>query len=428
MEGGEFVRPQVLFRNTDVSCVPGRYAVYVNGVCPWAQRVKTTTALLGMESSVRIHDIAIRMQGKDLSYRGWILNLTDPFHANMSALCDVYDHYSPGYSNTFLRRGKRPICTVPILVDLAEKRIVNTESADIMRMLNGPQFRPCRGNAVDLSPSWSRSCEDEVDELVYEGVNNGVYRMGYAKTQEAYETAYAQHWEAMDALEERLGKSRFLCGPHISLSDVKLFATTVRFDAAYHVRFRASRNKLIAMPNLMRHMVEVYRYERVSETVDMKKIVKGYYASSGTYALGQIRNDYHDNKYDKFLLPFIERENENVSDEENFISSSESESSWSGVCAGRGPRNDFLRCESTRMWMSDGMKNCFHDTPTTLLLATSNQESAIFLHESCRGRHDTQAVTQLCRQAMPKFYGDRVDASLWEPRGRCELVFEARRK
>lgn len=306
-ETGEFVRGVTEFRDTASFCFPGRYAVYVNGVCPWAQRVKTVHSMLEMQGSVELYDIEIEMlRTSDLpsGYKGWKMSLNDTLNSRFGSLYDLYEYSNPGYQKNMLqrRKGQRretPSYTVPILWDRWTSKIVNTESDEIIEMLTSASFDSCKGVELDLSRNMT--CAKQIDDIVYRGINNGVYRMGFATTQSAYEKAYYDHWEAMDAIERRLSQTPFLCGNSISLSDIKLFATTVRYDAAYHTSFKGSRNMLREMPNLMRHMVTVYRARNVARSVDMRKIVVGYHSSMATYPVGKIDEDFSDPLFDRYV-------------------------------------------------------------------------------------------------------------------------------
>jgi putative glutathione S-transferase len=165
---------------------------------------------------------------------------------------------------------------VPTLWDRKTRTIVNNESSEIIRMFNA-EFNAWGDASIDLYPPDLRAEIDEVNAYVYERVNNGVYRCGFAKTQEAYEAAFNKLFEGMDALEARLGRNRYLCGDRITEADWRLFPTLVRFDPVYHGHFKCNLRRLADYRNLINYTRELYQVPGVAATVDVQAIKEGYY-------------------------------------------------------------------------------------------------------------------------------------------------------
>jgi Predicted glutathione S-transferase len=171
--------------------------------------------------------------------------------------------------------------TVPVLWDKHEQRIVSNESAEIIRMFNSA-FDGITGNPLDLYPEPLRAQIDELNERIYPAVNNGVYRAGFATTQDAYEEAFTTLFNELDWLEDRLSKQRYLAGEYLTEADVRLFTTLIRFDAVYHGHFKCNLRRLADYPNLSGWLRELYQLEGVAGTVDFQHIKNHYYASHRT--------------------------------------------------------------------------------------------------------------------------------------------------
>mmetsp|Transcript_17092 Transcript_17092/g.53391 ORF Transcript_17092/g.53391 Transcript_17092/m.53391 type:complete len:355 (-) Transcript_17092:114-1178(-) len=264
----------------------GRYRLYVSKACPWAHRTLMTRALKGLEGAIPVTFTGYRLDNLAESfdparshlYRGWDFTEASEEPHGFEYLDQVYELAMPGYRDSF--GTSRPMFSVPVLFDEKTQRIVNAESGDIIRIFN-EDMNEFATNDVDLAPAELREAMDEVDALVYPHVNDGVYRCGFARTQQAYDTAYEQHWNAMDALEARLASSPFLCGDTLTLSDIRLFATLIRYDAVYYSHFKTSRNKLIELPNLFRFTKRIYNMPAVKSTCDIEFIKKHYFGSHG---------------------------------------------------------------------------------------------------------------------------------------------------
>jgi glutathionyl-hydroquinone reductase len=250
---------------------PGRYHLYVSLACPWAHRTLIFRRLKRLESaiSVSVVDWLMAEQGWTFQEREGVV----PDTVNGSQyMWQLYVKADPTYTGRV---------TVPVLWDKQQGTIVNNESSEIIRMLNSA-FNAFGDASVDFYPAPLRSVIDAVNERVYASVNNGVYRCGFATTQDAYEEAFADLFAALDWLEERLGRSRYLAGDCITEADWRLFTTLVRFDAVYHGHFKCNRHRIEDFPNLSNYLRELYQMPGIAGTVDFTHIKSHYYASHRT--------------------------------------------------------------------------------------------------------------------------------------------------
>ncbi len=205
--------------------------------------------------------------------RGWALRKVpgatgDLSGAGMSFVAEAYEATEPGYEARV---------TVPVLWDTQTGRIVNNESADIVVMLNDAFDEWAEHPELDLYPGALRPQIDELASRIYERVNNGVYRSGFATRQQAYEEAVRPLFETLDELEQRLERQRFLMGGHQTLVDWRLFTTLVRFDAVYHGHFKCNLRRIVDYPNMFEYLRDLYATDGVAETVDMDHIKRHYY-------------------------------------------------------------------------------------------------------------------------------------------------------
>ncbi len=258
---GEFVRPQAGFREQlDRGAIrgqPGRYHLYVSLACPWAHRTIIFRALKGLHDALPLHVVEPVMDEQ-----GWVFSAVHPDRANGFAhLHELYTAARPAYSGRV---------TVPVLWDSHARSIVNNESAEIVRLLDDDaQYRPpSRLEAIDA-----------MNAFVYDNVNNGVYRCGFASTQRAYEAAFDRLFAALDELEARLASSRYLLGDRITEADWRLFTTLVRFDAVYHGHFKCNRHRIADFHHLSNYVRELYQWPGVADTVDFGHIKRHYYMS-----------------------------------------------------------------------------------------------------------------------------------------------------
>ncbi|MGD8206944.1 MAG: glutathione S-transferase family protein [Thiohalocapsa sp.] len=278
---GEFVRWESPFRHwvtADGSpgpsgkggfrAAPGRYHLYVSYACPWAHRTLIVRAVKGLESVISVSVVHPLMPPESWVFGDYPGATPDHVHG-FGKLLQLYDHSAPGFDG---------VVTVPVLYDKERQVIVNNESSEIIRMLNRA-FDAWGRADVDLYPEALRAEIDAVNALVYEHVNNGVYRAGFATAQDAYDEAYDRLFEALDALEARLGRQRYLVGGRLTEADWRLFTTLVRFDAVYHGHFKCNRNRLVDYPSLWAYTRELYQKPGIAETVRMDHIKLHYYGS-----------------------------------------------------------------------------------------------------------------------------------------------------
>jgi putative glutathione S-transferase len=259
---GAFQRPESGFREwisaRDVQ--PGRYRLYVARSCPWAHRTLVLRSLKGLEKAIPVF-----YAGPDMGRDGW--EYTD---GGIRYLHELYAKAKSDYSGRV---------SVPVLWDSREGTIVNNESSEIIRMLNGAFDAFATRKLEDLYPAKLRREIDRVNERVYRSVNNGVYRCGFATAQDQYEAAVTELFATLDWLEKRLAKRRWLCGERFTEADVRLFTTLVRFDAVYYSHFKCNLRRLTDYPRLWRYTRRIYALPGVARTVDLKDIKAHYYRS-----------------------------------------------------------------------------------------------------------------------------------------------------
>jgi putative glutathione S-transferase len=272
---GEFVRTTAAFRNwitadgsSGFKAQPGRYHLYVSLACPWAHRTVIFRVLKRLEDVVTLSvvDPVMHDDGWEFSEApGCIPDTVNGFRY----LREAYTAADPSYSGRV---------TVPVLWDRERRTIVNNESSEIIRMLNCAfdAFTPVRD---DYYPQALRARIDEINALVYERVNNGVYRCGFAGSQQAYDAAFDRLFSALDELEARLAASRYLVGDTLTEADWRLFTTLLRFDAVYYVHFKCNLRRIADYPNLSRLLRDLYRVPGLAQTVNMDHIKRHYYMS-----------------------------------------------------------------------------------------------------------------------------------------------------
>lgn len=276
--GGRFERKASSFRNWVTAdgapgpsgeggfkAEPRRYHLYVSLACPWAHRTLIGRALKGLEEAITVSVVDPHMGAE-----GWVFGDTpgatpDPIH-HANRLYEVYLAADPSYTGRV---------TVPVLWDRERGTIVSNESAEILRMLNGA----FGGTGPDLYPEDLRTEIDAINERVYDRVNNGVYKAGFATAQDAYAAAFEALFAELDALEERLDRGRYLCGAKLTEADIRLFTTLVRFDAVYVGHFKCNRRRIADYPNLSNYLRDLYALPGVASTVDLRHIKRHYYES-----------------------------------------------------------------------------------------------------------------------------------------------------
>ena len=282
--GGRFVRSDAQFRNwvtADGSpgpsgeggfrAEPGRYHLYVSLACPWAHRTLIFRALKGLDGMIGVSVVNWLMREHGWTFAEAPGVTGDGLHG-ADYLHQVYARARPDYSGRV---------TVPVLWDRATGRIVSNESSEIIRMLNAA-FDGVGAAAGGYYPEPLRAEIDRINARVYATVNNGVYRAGFATTQEAYEEAVTELFSSLDWLDDLLGQRRYLAGGRVTEADWRLFTTLLRFDPVYHGHFKCNLRRLADYPNLWGHTRELYQWPGVAGTVDFAHIKGHYYASHGT--------------------------------------------------------------------------------------------------------------------------------------------------
>lgn len=280
-DDGRFVRKPTAFHNyvtADGSPGPtgkggfpaeaGRYHLYVSLACPWAHRTLIFRKLKKLEDVISV-SVTVALLGK----KGWEFG-TEPGATGdtvngKSTLADIYVLSDPQYSGRV---------SVPVLWDKKQRVIVNNESSEIIRMLNSA-FDAFTAVRTDFYPAELRSEIDRINGLVYETVNNGVYRAGFAATQAAYEEAARALFATLDQVEQRLSRQRYLAGGQLTEADWRLFTTLVRFDAVYYSHFKCNVRRIVDYPNLWNYLRELYQIPGVAETVSLDHIKRHYYGS-----------------------------------------------------------------------------------------------------------------------------------------------------
>lgn len=267
---GRFHRPASHFRNwigasDEFPAAAGRYCLYVSLACPWAHRTLILRVLKQLTDAIDVIVVDPHMGDS-----GWSFSSTypDPLYG-LQHLHQLYTRADPYYT------GK---VTVPVLWDKVRATVVNNESSEIIRMLNSA-FNAFGDTGVDFYPSTLRADIDALNSRIYQNVNNGVYRAGFATTQTAYEEAFDALFATLDELERVLGRRRYLCGGRITEADWRLFTTLIRFDPVYHYHFKCNRQRLSDYTNLWGYCRELYQYPGVATTVDFDHIKTHYYTS-----------------------------------------------------------------------------------------------------------------------------------------------------
>jgi len=271
-DDGEFRRQTTTFRDRigpgeAFPAEAGRYHLYICRACPWAHRAAMTRALKGQDDA-----ISLSLVQPERYDDGWEFSEDhpDPLYG-ADYLRELYVRADPNYTGRV---------TVPVLWDTETETIVNNESAEIMRMLDvaGDELAT---RDVDLYPEGYR---DEVDRLIddiYDPINNGVYRAGFADSQQAYDRAVAALFDALDRYDDRLAERRYLAGDRLTEADLAMFATLVRFDHVYHTHFKCNRRAIHEYDNLWGYTKDLYTTPGIERTVNMDHIVRHYYVSHG---------------------------------------------------------------------------------------------------------------------------------------------------
>jgi putative glutathione S-transferase len=259
---GRFQRQESRFRGWVDDLEPGRYHLYVALACPWSHRAVIVRRLKGLENAVGVSYLDPYRDERGWAFTGG--RFTDDLHG-WSLLSEGYERTDPAFDGRV---------TVPVLWDKRENVIVSNESQDVVRM-----FDAAGEEGPDLYPEDLRGEIDALNERIYRDVNNGVYRCGFATSQEAYDEAFAGVFERLAELESLLGERRYLAGDRVTEADWRLFVTLVRFDAVYFVHFRCNGRRLVDHPNLWAYARELYQWPGVAETVAWDEIKRHYYTT-----------------------------------------------------------------------------------------------------------------------------------------------------
>ncbi|HBB33269.1 MAG TPA: glutathione-dependent reductase [Cyanobacteria bacterium UBA8803] len=266
---GEYIRPNSLFRNfvnteagNPYQPATGRYHLYVGMSCPWAHRTLVVRALKGLEEV-----ISVSIVSPSPEEGGWVFNQEEQ---GCQRLADLYQLAQPGYQGR---------CTVPVLWDKQTKAIVNNESAEIIVMLNSQFNEFAQHPTLDLYPEELREQIEGWNEKIYPSVNNGVYRCGFAQTQQAYNQACEELFSTLDEIDAVLETSRYLGGDRVTLADVRLFTTLFRFDIAYYGIFKCNRRRIQDYQNLGPYLRDMYQLPGVAQTCDLESVKRDYYGN-----------------------------------------------------------------------------------------------------------------------------------------------------
>ena len=290
--GGRFIRQETTFRDrvtadgsSGFKSGPGRYHLYVCYACPWAHRTLIFRKLKKLEDVISISAVDPIMGSQGWEFSEYPGSIPDTVNG-ASYLHQIYTKVEPNYTGRV---------TVPVLWDKRNEKIVSNESSEIIRMLNS-EFNEFGDPDLDFYPIDLREEIDEINDLVYTNVNNGVYRCGFATTQEAYEEAFHSLFNTLDALDERLSKKRYLTGDRQTEADWRFFTTLLRFDPVYFSHFKCNLRRIQDYPNLSGYLRELYQVPGVQETVNFTHIKEHYYKShrsinpSGIVPLGPVIN------------------------------------------------------------------------------------------------------------------------------------------
>lgn len=299
--GGRFIRKDAAFRDwvtadgapDDLALAgkrgfraePGRYHLYVSLACPWAHRALIVRKLKGLESMIDVSVVHWRMREKGWSFAPGQGVIADPIH-HARVLSEIYTASDAHFSGHV---------TVPVLWDKHRGAIVNNESSEIIRMFNRA-FDGLGATPGDFYPAAQRTLIDEINARIYDSLNNGVYKAGFATTQSAYEDAVLPLFDTLDWLEARLAHTRYLMGSTLTEADIRLFTTLIRFDVVYAGHFKCNLRQIADYPNLFAYTRDIFQLPGIAETVDFFHIKHHYYEShptvnpTGIVPLGPIRD------------------------------------------------------------------------------------------------------------------------------------------
>ena len=273
---GSFDRQESAFRNavgpdTNFPAEAGRYHLYVSMACPWAHRIIIARHLLGLEGALDMTVVDPIRDARGWAFREGEGHSKDPVN-DFAFLAEAYTATDASFEGRV---------TVPVLWDKQTKRIVNNESSELLRILNGP-LAALGTRTIDLYPADLRSAIDAVNAKVYDDVNNGVYKAGFATKQPAYESAVRALFQTMGELDARLADQRYLVDGRLTEADIRLFTTLVRFDAVYHGHFKCNLRRIADFPHLAPYLRDLYQTAGFGETTDFDHIKRHYYLTNNS--------------------------------------------------------------------------------------------------------------------------------------------------
>ena len=273
LTSGTFVRPESSWRDTITAdgssgfkAEPDRYHLFLAPSCPWAHRTQIIRRLKGLEKTISA-TLSDRPRIRSWAYTEGIDDIK-PVEAGVLELYEIYIKADPNYTGRV---------TVPTLWDRKTQTIVNNESAEIIRMLNSEFDEFAENDLPDLYPATFRALIDELNDRIYKTVNNGVYRCGFAKTQEAYDEHIGPMFETFDHLEELLSNQRYLITSYPTEADWRLFVTLIRFDFVYFSHFKCNIRRIQDYPNLWNYTLDLYQTPGLRQVIDIDGIKRGYY-------------------------------------------------------------------------------------------------------------------------------------------------------
>jgi glutathionyl-hydroquinone reductase len=285
-ESGEFRRQEDAFRDwissdgsTDYAAVADRYHLYISLACPWASRTLIARKLLGLETVIGLTVVDPVRDERGWAFRdpnsgssggtdsGEPFASTDPING-FHFLAEAYQLTDPNFDGRV---------TVPALWDKQKRRIVNNCEDDICRMFNDPFRALAQNKETDLFPKDIAVEQEKLSNFIYDKINNGVYKAGFTTRQHVYERACNQIFDALDQLEDRLARCRYLFGTRIVETDWRLFCTLIRFDVVYYIHFKCSLRRILDYPNLQGYLIDLYQHDGIAETVNFDHIKRHYY-------------------------------------------------------------------------------------------------------------------------------------------------------
>lgn len=274
-EEGRFVRSQTTFHDrisadgsSGFPARAGRYHLYISWACPWAHRTAIMRELKGLEDVISLSSVEPFMGEGGWRFSNGSGSFPDPLYGE-GYLRDIYTRSNPDYTGRV---------TTPVLWDKETETVVNNESREILRILD-TEFGEFATKDADFYPEDLRDEIDATIDAIYEPINNGVYRSGFATTQAAYEEAVTELFEALDHWEGVLSGQRYLCGGRITEADICMFTTLVRFDPVYHYHFKCNLRRIIDYPNLWNYLKDLYQQPGVAAICDIDQIKRHYYTS-----------------------------------------------------------------------------------------------------------------------------------------------------